>query len=400
MKKILSILLCLALVLGLAGCGGSKKSEAENEAPFEWTRTGYFLDESEENMVYISVSEDEENPGWSVGCMLADGTMHGWYLQQEGKTLHGNIVAPYEGTEDTFVVTVSEEGEDGIVFEVENGETYHLKSYEMPQAAFAVYVNTEGMGEIAYGEGEQTPEFDDEYPYQSAYVGLEGPEVYTFAARPEEGWKFMKWTYNGSDYSTDPVVTFEVVEDTDLVAVFGIAGTNEAYVDLDSVTTIGELLGLPDYGYGFGNGEYVYAFEQDGNIYRAFAQLPEDVENALFDLDWDDEEYDQKKLALISDLPVVSIDNLTEGIPTQEQMDKLIGKTGEELLSNDWYSSGWNLDDMIFYMSHGPYQYQMVMEGYTGDPYDFNDEDINPLVVKSVKFDSIGDPTSLEDSGL
>lgn len=404
-KKIASAILALSLILSLAACGSKQTSEPSSEpsnepaseAPFEWTRTGYFKD-ADDNLLYIMVSEDKDNPGWTVGIISED-AMHGWYIQQEGSTLHGNIVSPYEAG-DPIIVTVSEEGSDGVMMTVEGGKTYHFTPYEIPEAAFAVTVNTRGDGQIAYAEGEAQPEFDDEFPSQSAYIGLEGPETYTFAAKSEEGYKFVCWTYNGEDFSEDATVSFEVTEDVELIAVFMIAGTDEAYVDLDSVKTIGELLGKPIYGTSATEDKYVLGFEQDRMIYRAVAEMPADVSEALFGLDWEDPNRDEKERELISPLKVISIDNLTEGIPSQEELDKLVGKTGAELFEDGWYNSGWSLYDMenpTFYMSKGPYSYNIIMTGDIQDPENFEDEDINSLVVRSVTFDYISDPTYIEE---
>ena len=63
-------------------------------------------------------------------------------------------------------------------------------------------------------------ELDPDEPYQSAQVNLEEPETYTFAAAPEEGNVFVKWTKNGEDYSTEPVITVLLEESADFVAVF------------------------------------------------------------------------------------------------------------------------------------------------------------------------------------
>ena len=390
MKK-LCFVLAFLLAFSLTACG---KDPSGGDADFTWTREGYFSDGSSD-LVYISASEDEDNPGWYVGCLFEEG-MYGWYIQQEGKTLHGDILSPYEEGGDPFVVTVSEEGEDGILLEIENGSTYHMTPYEIPEAAFVLTVNVDGSGQIAYAEGDAAPEFDSEYPMQSGYTGLESAKVYTFAAKPDEGYKFMKWTYNGSDYSADPQITFEVTEDVDLVAVFGIKGRDETHVDLDAVTALGQLLGLPEYGYTCTEEKYAYGFEQDGMIYRAVAQMEPGVFDAFMELDWEDEAYEEKKIGLISDLPVIRIDNLTEGIPSQEEMDQYVGMTGEELLNDGWYNSGWNLEDMVFYMDHGPYSYEMVMEGDVEDPMEFEEEDMYPLIVKSVSFLRIGDPAYLE----
>ena len=65
MKKIAGAILALLLILSLAACGSKQTSEPSSEpsnepaseAPFEWTRTGYFKD-ADDNLLYIMVSED------------------------------------------------------------------------------------------------------------------------------------------------------------------------------------------------------------------------------------------------------------------------------------------------------------------------------------------------------
>ena len=385
-QKRLSILLALAMIPALlAGCSSSQDGD------FTWTREGMFADDAE-NLLSIYSTEDAETPGWYVGCFLGEG-MYGGVIQQEGKTLHGNISYD-EGAE--YVVTVSEEGEDGVLLQAPDGE-YHFAPYEFPEAAFTVMVNIEGDGQIAYAPEGETIAFDDEYPSQSAYIGLEGPEVYTFAAKPDEGWKFVKWTNFGEEYSREEQFTLEVTEDMDLVAVFGVKGTDETPVDLETVETLGELLGLPNYGYACTEEYYVYAFEQDENIYRAVAEISRETADAVFALDWDDDEYAEKLRALVGDAPVLRIDDLTAGIPSQAELDAFTGKTIGELLEDGWYCGGWNLMDKIIYMRQGVYDYIMTFDEEIEDPEAFEESDLDPLVVMSVKFDQIGDPANLDD---
>lgn len=81
-------------------------------------------------------------------------------------------------------------------------------------------INTEGMGSIAYGlEGEDI-EFDDDYPTQQTMINLTGPETYVIKAKPDEGWKFSKWTKDGADFSEEPDITVEVTENAEYIAVF------------------------------------------------------------------------------------------------------------------------------------------------------------------------------------
>ena len=219
MKKVLSAILAAGMVFGLAACSGSQTAETEKqeETVRDWERQGYFTDENA-NLLTVLPSMYDEYPGWYVGLFLNDDA-YGWVVQQEGNSLHGNIVPEYD--EGEFVVTVTEEGEDGLLLTLENGETYHFTKTEMPEATIIATVNIEGFGAINYVEGTETPEFDPEHPYQSAQINLAEPATYTFLATADmEGWKFVKWTLNGEDYSTDELITVELTENADFIAVF------------------------------------------------------------------------------------------------------------------------------------------------------------------------------------
>ena len=154
MKKIICFILCTIMLFTVAACGTEKSensaeqqtaapSEAE-QASFEWTREGYFQDENE-NMLSVTWMEDIDEPGWYVGCMLGEDSWGGT-LPQEGSTLHGAL--PSSGSKDDITVTVSEEGEDGLLLVVEGGETYHFTSMGDMTASIIVTIGTEGFGMI------------------------------------------------------------------------------------------------------------------------------------------------------------------------------------------------------------------------------------------------------------
>ncbi len=217
MRKTICMLLAVCMAFSLCACGAQPGTPAAPEASKEWTRAGYFMDENE-NLLSVTRMEDIDEPGWYVGLMLGE-IMGGSTLPQEYGTLHGNLNAWDESAE-PLIVTVSEEGEDGLLLTLEGGESYHFTPYEMPQATIIVTVNTEGWGNIDYAEGEEAPEIDTEYPMQSAYIGLAEPATHTFVAWPQAGSLFVKWTKNGEDFSTEPVITVLLDESADYIAVF------------------------------------------------------------------------------------------------------------------------------------------------------------------------------------
>ena len=208
MKKMIVILLSVLMLLSLTACGSKKASK-------EWDRVGYFTD-ADENLVTIMKSDMEDYPGWYVGCVFGE-EMYGWFIPQEGNTLHGNLVPDYE--EGEYVVTVSEEGEDGILFKVKGGASYHLVKTEIEEAAIAVTINTEGVGAftaVSNAEGA----FNAEDPVTFVILSLYEPTTYKLTAIEIEDWKFIKWTRNGIDYSPDMEITVRFDEDADFIAIF------------------------------------------------------------------------------------------------------------------------------------------------------------------------------------
>ena len=230
MKKILCLLLASCMMLALAACGASAPTPAaaqpqENQpAPAEeikeWSRSGYFSDENE-NILSITWMDDVADPGWYVGVLLGEDFIedsYGGTLPQEGNSLHGSLAS--SGSKGELTVTISEEGEFDLLLEVEGGDTYHFSPMPMETATIFVAIFTEGFGAIDYAEGEEAPEIDPEFPYQSAQINLAEPTTYTFVAWPEAGSVFVKWTKDGEDYSTEPQITVLLDATADYTAVF------------------------------------------------------------------------------------------------------------------------------------------------------------------------------------
>ena len=226
MKQTICILLAAVMLLGLAACGGSKPAEPVKEdtpaAPAQeaadWTREGFFQDEKE-NMLSVTWMDDVDEPGWYVGFMNGQDPIedsYGGMLPTVGNTLSGSL--PSSGSKDALTVTVSEEGEDGLLVAVEGGESYHFKPMVMETPFATLWVNTEGLGTFSCREEGDDSELDTNT--SSLQYGLTEPTNYELTAYPGEDWHFEKWTLNGEDYSSDVTITLEVSQDTDIVAVF------------------------------------------------------------------------------------------------------------------------------------------------------------------------------------
>ena len=177
------------------------------------------------------------------------------------------------------------------------------------------------------------------------------------------------------------------------------AGTS----DIDSLKTIGDVLALEGAEFrqsaAYDN-VFIYVFDLDGTIYRVFAPMSDDVFTAIMDLEYD-EDHDAKFNELVSPLEIDRCENLSEQIPPQEELDKLVGKTGADLLDDGWSCSGYMLDTMEFWMDYGMFEYTVAFDGSLEMSDDFDEyEAIRPLTVKSVVYSDLGNATNLEEDEM
>ena len=151
---------------------------------------------------------------------------------------------------------------------------------------------------------------------------------------------------------------------------------------------------------GYSETEYVYVFQVNGVYYRAVAQLESDVSKELWDIEYG-EDQEQKIQALLGPVAVERVENLSEQIPSQEELDKLVGKTGQELFDDGWSYYYYNLEDMETGLYHGPFSYTVCFD-YDGEPMENTDDfdfyaEFKDLTVSSVTFYGLGDATNLDE---
>ena len=270
-------------------------------------------------------------------------------------------------------------------------ESINMENYR------TVFANIEGFGQVSIAEEGADPAFDPDFPTQSAAVNREVGSSVTVAAKPDEGWKILKWKKNGENIGSDAEITFTLEEDTNLVVTFSKANPNEN-AKLADLRTVGDLFkNVAEQQSMTMDGIYVYAFELGGSYYRAVAEMPTETFDAYMALDFSDEQYDEKAQALLGDLAITRIEDLNQAVPTQEQLDALVGKTFGELLEDGWMFDGYNFEEMIFTGNHDISMYELTMEGEAPADYsDFTDEDLKDFTVVSAKYDGFGDLTNMD----
>ena len=174
-------------------------------------------------------------------------------------------------------------------------------------------------------------------------------------------------------------------------------GSGSAAEDIDSIKTIGDLYDLKSaeyISYSTSGNIFAYGFKLDGTYYRAIATLPDDIKEAYYGIDYSQENAEEESKKMISSVAIDRVEDLTDKILPQEELDKLIGKTGGELFDDDWYAVFYDYVSLETEMEHGIFRYKICFEGTIDSTEDVDGEEVfRPLTVKSVEFSDLGDLT-------
>ena len=109
-------------------------------------------------------------------------------------------------------------------------------------------------------------------------------------------------------------------------------------VDASSWKTLGDALAAKteDVSSGWDDEYYIVAFKSGDSLFRVVAKSEEGIQDKTSELDFLADDYDDKLLEVIGGLEIVSVEDLTAEVPTQEQLDAMVGKTGQELIDDGW----------------------------------------------------------------
>lgn len=210
MKKILIIALTVFMALSLIGC--SKQSE---ETVFP--QMGTFFDQSKQTMLTIEESDDINKPFWKV--RIIGNTSYEGYVNLQENSLQGEVSKVSDTAEKT-TVTIMQEDKNTYVVKLDSGEEYHCVSTDDLKVIGTVSVNTQGNGQVTCAMAGEEVVFSDETPIQSFQVNVFEAQHYTFAAKPDEGWKFQHWKVNGDLFSQEEQIELYVDHNIELEAVF------------------------------------------------------------------------------------------------------------------------------------------------------------------------------------
>ena len=167
--------------------------------------------------------------------------------------------------------------------------------------------------------------------------------------------------------------------------------------DVGSLSTLGDALAVDTeyYHSTWDEEHYVYVFDYNGAPTRVVADLTEElsqqIDDSLFSEGGGGEDAVRE---LLSPLPLTQIEDLSLGIPDQAELDKLVGKTGQELLDDGYEIWGSSIDGphASYTLAKGLFQYEVTFED---DPSLEDAEDTDAamagLTVAAVAYDGVSD---------
>ena len=170
---------------------------------------------------------------------------------------------------------------------------------------------------------------------------------------------------------------------------------------INGVKTIGDVIALDRENSisSVSSTHVVYAFKLEDNYYRVVAPISKELAEKYSNVDYLDDDFNEKQDAIIAPLKIERIELLNNQMLTEEELTSLTDKTGEALVKAGWtFQDTHDLDKMEFWMDYGPFEYLVVFNGKISESqYEvFNEsEDLANMTVKSVQFESLGDATSL-----
>lgn len=116
------------------------------------------------------------------------------------------------------------------------------------------------------------------------------------------------------------------------------AATEQAVVDPSSWKTIGDVFALLDThedaqrAAGYDSNYYVCAFNVGDSYYRVVAKMEPQVDEKINNADWSRDDVPDQIDEAVRTLVVESATDITGDVVSQAELDKLVGKTGKQLV--------------------------------------------------------------------
>ena len=124
------------------------------------------------------------------------------------------------------------------------------------------------------------------------------------------------------------------------------SGNQPSAIDTSSWKTLGDALAVQTEPIASSCNDqyYVEVFSADDSYIRVVAQANADTEEKYGSVDFMSETYTQDLIDALGDLTLLSAEDITSELLSQDELDALVGKTGQEL-----FDDGWAFESYVMY---------------------------------------------------
>ena len=299
-----------------------------------------------------------------------------------------NISAAYS-PDGVFMAYISEQAYYALSFGLEDADTLRMEAYitdtEKPLAVLTVTSSGEGKRTLSLDpEGKTMVKPEDLTGGQSSEVSagltqeimtnLSALMMKAAGAVPEFG--SLMTTLSAPQESGEKTETQEQAPEP-------------AEADPSSWKTLGDVLALEtgDWETAYGDGSFAMVFTYAGKYWYVKAEVPQEALDAYGAVDYMAEDRTAQQTAAIGSYEISSVTDLSTLAIPQEELDRWVGRTGQDMLDAGWENNGYTEreDGLFVIMVNGDFQYLVSFEGLELTE-DSELPDFADAVINSVQF--------------
>ncbi len=175
-------------------------------------------------------------------------------------------------------------------------------------------------------------------------------------------------------------------------------------IDVSSWKTLGDALAAQTdpLSSGWDEHHYVSVFRAGDAIVRVVGELDSDSYAKIGAVDWSKEDADAQLVEAASAVPLVSAEDLTSELVSQDELDKLVGKKGRDLVDGGWTFQSYYMtggDQTGAYFCKGDLAYMITLDATVSDDADDEGAAVMDVPVVAAEFggaaDAAADPAQV-----
>lgn len=180
------------------------------------------------------------------------------------------------------------------------------------------------------------------------------------------------------------------------------AASQGTSIDTSSWKTMRDALAIADsddISYGYDDKTFLCVFRSGEAYIRTRAEMQPEVQEKIYDLNMDDDDYRKKFMETIGDLELAEATDISSELMSQEDLEQYVGKTGQDLMDAGLTFASYFLyggDQTGAEMDKGNFTYSIIFDAQISEEQT-EDEGASITDAKVVEVQSMG---NLSDAAL